>query len=232
MTRVVLLSGMNCTEELWAECGFDGALTPSLSEQTIDSQVVNLLAQLPERFVLVGLSLGANVAMALALAAPERLAGLCVISTNAKAPTYAQYGGWTRWRERLDAGDTPRELQESILPLLLSADGARRPDLVERTLAMGDATGSRRLRAQLRIQASRFDLRPGLAELAVPTLVISGESDAVCPPAFHEEIAATVPGAELARIPGGHLLPLEHPEAVGARIRSWMNTLAPVRTLV
>ena len=89
---LVLLPGMNCTADLWTGCGVDDALTPVLDEQSIDTQVDRLLAELPPLFVLGGLSLGAIVAMALVARAPERVARLCLASTNAKAPTPAAAG--------------------------------------------------------------------------------------------------------------------------------------------
>jgi pimeloyl-ACP methyl ester carboxylesterase len=173
-------------------------------------------------FVLGGLSLGAIVAMAVAVREPSRVAGLCVVSTNAKAPTALQQASWQDWLARLDAGESARRLQATILDRLLSPRAAAScPDLVERTLAMGEATGSAALRAQLRLQATRQDLRPGLAGIDVPTLVVSGASDALCPPSFHTEIAGGMRDARMVTLEGGHLLPMERPSAFGALVRSW-----------
>jgi len=211
---------MNCTADLWAGCGVDDALTPVLDEQSIDAQVDRLLAELPALFVLGGLSLGAIVAMALVARAPERVARLCLASTNAKAPTPAQQASWRTWIARIDAGESARSLQTEILGALLSPVAAQvRPDLVERTLGMADATGSSTLRAQLRMQSTRVDLRPALRAVTVPTLLVSGAQDALCPPEFHVEIAAQLPRARVVTIDGGHLLPLEQPEAFGALLR-------------
>lgn len=222
MAPLVLLAGMNCTADLWAGCGLDDALTPDLVDDTMTAQVDRLLAELPPRFVLGGLSLGAIVGMALAVRAPERVAGLCLVSTNAKAPTDAQRASWRGWLAQLEAGVSAGDLQRGILGALLSpavVDG--RPDLVARALAMGEATGPGRLAAQLRLQATRSDLRPGLGGVTAPTLVVSGAGDAICPPRFHMEIAAALPNARVVSLDGGHLLPLERPEAFGALVRSW-----------
>lgn len=224
---LVLLAGMNCTADLWADAGLDGAVQPVLDRPTIPLQVEALLAALPERFVLVGHSLGAIVAMSLALAAPERVAGLCLVSTNAKAPTPEQRAGWQDWLDRLDADEDARELQESILPALLGAAAMRdRPDLVERTLAMGSATGDLRLRAQLQLQLSRGDLLARLPALPVSTLVVSGLDDPITPPHFHTEIVTRMPDARLVTLDAGHLLPLERPQAFGSLLRSWQTQLA------
>ena len=224
MLPLVLLPGMNCTADLWTGCGVDDALTPVLGEESIDTQVDRLLAALPPRFVLGGLSLGAIVAMALVARAPERVERLCLVSTNAKAPTAEQLASWRTWIERLNAGESARSLQIDIIPALLSPAAAKdRPDLVERTLTMADATGTAALRAQLRMQSTRVDLRPALRDVTVPTLLVSGAQDAICPPQFHAEIAAELARARVITIDGGHLLTLERPDSFGALLRAWRD---------
>lgn len=221
---LVLLAGMNCTADLWSCCGLEGSIMPSLDEPTVDGQVEALLGALPERFALAGLSLGAIVAMALCRRAPERVARLCLMSTNAKVPTDAQRQGWRDWRDRLAAGETARDLQHDILGALLSGPARDRdPELAERVLRMGEDTGTARLDSQLRMQATRTDQLAALPELRMPVLVVSGTADVICPPPFHQEIAAAVPGARLDSVEAGHLLPMERPKEVGRLLRSWLN---------
>ncbi|WP_083403499.1 alpha/beta fold hydrolase [Curtobacterium sp. MCBA15_016] len=53
-----------------------------------------------------------------------------------------------------------------------------------------------------------------LATVAVPTLVVFGESDRVVTPAYGRRVAAAVPGATFAEVPeAGHLPHLENPDA-------------------
>ncbi|MGN7970598.1 alpha/beta fold hydrolase [Microbacterium sp. 22296] len=219
---LVLLAGMNCTPELWTGCGLDEALTPAVDADDMNTQVDRLLEQLPDAFVIGGLSLGAIVAMAVTVRAPERVLGLCVTATNAKAPTPAQRAGWARWRDRLSAGETPADLQAEILPVLLSERvRATRPDLVKRTLRMAEQTRDAVLAAQLRLQATRVDLLPGLDAVRVPSLVIAGRDDALCPPGFHDEIADALAGSRREQLDAGHLVPLERPAEFGALVRDW-----------
>ncbi|MCM3778859.1 alpha/beta fold hydrolase [Microbacterium hydrocarbonoxydans] len=224
--KLVLLAGMNCTADLWAEAGFDtedgGAIQPQLDRPSLRTQVDSLLAEMPAQSVIVGHSLGGIVGMALALAAPHRVAGLCLVSTNAKAPTDAQRGGWRNWLAALDAGASARALQQSILePLLGGRLAAERPDLVERALRMGDETGDDLLRRQLQLQLTRVDLLSRLSSLRMPTLVVSGLDDVICPPHFHTEIVTEIDGARLVSLDAGHLLPLERPREFGDLVRSW-----------
>lgn len=221
---LVLLPGMGCSAALWSRLDLPIVpLTPVLEEPALDAEVDRLLALLPRRFALAGLSLGAVVAMALTRRAPERVSRLALVSTNPYAPTAVQRAGWAEQRATL-ARSGPRELQTALLPVLLSARAVKqRPDLVQATLAMADEVGAARYDAQLRLQATRVDERPGLARVACPTLVVAARQDRLCDVARHEEIAALVPGAELVVLEDcAHLSPLEQPEAVSVHLRRWL----------
>jgi pimeloyl-ACP methyl ester carboxylesterase len=210
---LVLLPGSGCSADLWSDLRLRGEVVHGrLDRPTLDGCVEHLLATLPPRFALAGLSLGGIVAMALTRRAPERVAALCLMATNARPPTDAQRAAWAAQRDALAGGASARSLQEALLPVLTARRAAD-----ERVLAMADAVGEREWDAQLQLQASRVDERPGLRDVRVPTLVIAGERDGICPVANHVEIAATVPGAALHVVPGaGHLLPLDAPAAVRA----------------
>ena len=230
---LVLLPGMNCSARLWSGLDLGPASTPGLTEPDLVEQVERLLDELPPRFALAGLSLGGIVAMALVRTAPERVSRLCLLSTNPYGPTEQQLDGWRRERDRLASGTTAREIQRDLLPLLLTAESLRsRPDLVETTLTLADETETA-LDAQLALQATRIDERPGLSMVKCPTLVLTAREDRLCPVDRHREIAALVPGAELQILEGAaHLSPLEQPAAVAAALSTWAgaaNSTPPPR---
>lgn len=225
---LVLLPGMGCSRELWSGVERRLARLPGggptivhapLDADALEPAVTGLLAGLPPRFALAGLSLGGIVAMALLRAAPCRVTRLALLSTNARAPSPQQYAAWRTQRAALAAGRPARALQEELIDVLLAR---REPPLVERTLAMADDVGAATFDRQLALQATRVDERPALAQVRVPTLVIAGGADALCPVQRHREIHARVPGARLRVIGGcGHLSPLERPDAVAAALAAW-----------
>ena len=222
---LVLLPGMGCTEALWSHLDLPEApLTPVLERPSLDAEVGRLLDLLPERFALAGLSLGAIVAMALVRRAPERVTRLALLSTNPSAPTPEQHAAWAEQR-RLLAEGSARDLQTTLLPSLLSPavlDG--RPDLVALTLEMADELGRATYDAQLQLQGTRVDERPGLAKVGCPTLVLAARNDRLCGVDRHTEIAALVPGGDLAVVEDcAHLSPLEQPEQVGTHLRRWLR---------
>lgn len=225
---LVLLPGMGCSAALWSEVEGRLAQLPGggpelvhdpLDADDLEEMVADLLERLPARFALAGLSLGGIVAMALVRQAPERVARLALLSTNARAPTPQQYAAWTEQRRALAGGRSARAVQEELLGALLATP---RPSTVQRTLAMADEVGAATFARQLALQATRVDERTALAEIRVPTLVLAAERDALCPVERHQEIRQRVPGARLQVIPeSGHLSALEAPDAVASALGSW-----------
>ena len=217
---LVLLPGMNCSARLWSRLNLGPTITPILTEPTLDAQVDRLLDELPSRFALAGLSLGAIVAMALVRRAPERVSWLGLMSTNPYPPTEVQYAAWTAQRSALAGGKSARELQAELLPVLLSPRVIDdRPDLVESTLRMADEVGGTALDAQLALQASRVDERDGLRAVRCPTMIISARDDALCPVERHQEMHRLIPGSQLLIIDDcAHLSPLEQPDVISRAV--------------
>jgi pimeloyl-ACP methyl ester carboxylesterase len=79
-------------------------------------------------------------------------------------------------------------------------------------------------------EARTLDLRPGLRDLARPTLLVLGEMDPVIPPGVAREIVdAAPPGlVEVVEIPGaGHQLGRDAPELYIDAIRRFVRRVAP-----
>ena len=74
---------------------------------------------------------------------------------------------------------------------------------------------------------STTDLRPILARIACPTLVVVGEHDFVCGPVWNRPIAAGIRGATYVEIPGvGHIPHYEAPEAFRRVLFDWLESSA------
>jgi pimeloyl-ACP methyl ester carboxylesterase len=231
---LVLLPGMNCSARLWQPvldsaplAGLPAeerprAVRPELRGRSLDDCVDRLLAQLPSRFALAGLSLGAIVALAIAREAPERVTRLALLAVNPRPPRPDQQDAWASQRRELARGGTARALQERLLPVLVSP-GHRTADIDEVVLAMADEVGEASLDDQLAIQQTRCDERPALSRLRVPLLLVAGAEDALVPVERHEEVRDAVPGAHLEVLDGvGHLSTLEAPGDVAAALSAWL----------
>ena len=91
MTRsLVLLPGFMCDAELWRDMVPDLEQLGSLlygnvyQDHTLEGMARRVLAEAPERFVLVGFSMGGFVARVLTLMAPERVTGVAFIASSAR----------------------------------------------------------------------------------------------------------------------------------------------------
>ena len=73
------------------------------------------------------------------------------------------------------------------------------------------------------ISLNEADSRGQLARLALPTLVVCGEEDAITPPAESHALAAGIPGATLQLVYGAaHFPMLEQPERFNALLRDFI----------
>jgi pimeloyl-ACP methyl ester carboxylesterase len=71
-----------------------------------------------------------------------------------------------------------------------------------------------------------FDMMSRLGEIAVPTLVVTGDEDRLTPLKYGEYLATNIPGAVLKIIHGaGHLAMLEKPTEVNAVITAFLHSL-------
>ena len=182
-----------------------------------------------ERAVLVGNSAGGTLALRAALAHPERVAGLILISP-------AVYSG----------GGAPG----FIRPLLATPQMQRLGPLVSRSFrALGDSletqayhdpgiiTNEQRERARLGLQVENWDralweftrasqesdLPARLGEIRVPVLVITGDDDRIVPAEQSIRLAGELPDAELVVLPNcGHVAQEECEDEMLAAVEAWL----------
>jgi 2-succinyl-6-hydroxy-2,4-cyclohexadiene-1-carboxylate synthase len=180
---------------------------------TFEACASHVLASAPERFTLCGYSLGGRVALHVALAAPERVRRLLLVSCSAGIE---------------DAGERAarRESDESLARRL---EQEPFEDFIERWRAQPVFAGEPpEVRALARADQRRNDphalaaalrglgtgtmepLWGRLAELEMPVRVIVGERDAKFLQ-IGRRLAAALPAGELVVLPGGHGLVLERP---------------------
>ncbi len=186
-----------------------------------------VLAALPEPAGLAGFSMGGYVALALAKRNPARLAALALVDTRAQADDEA---GRAKREEAIATVRTagPAAIADAMMPKLLAPASLSNKDLVERVRRIIQRQKPETVEADLTALRDRPDSRAALPAIAIPTLVVVGVEDALTPPADAEAMAAAIPGARLATIPGaGHLTPMERPGAVAAALGDFFAASLP-----
>lgn len=171
----------------------------------------------------VGLSFGGQQALHLALRHPERVDRLVLADTSARfGADGTDPEAWKRLRlDALDAGLTPADMAPTVIDSIV-APGFGEPER-SRTIAAFARIPADGLRAAVECLPSH-DVSTRLGEIEAPTLVIVGELDAETPLSYAEVLAAGIPHAELAVIPGaGHLTPSESPDRFNSLVTAFLT---------
>jgi pimeloyl-ACP methyl ester carboxylesterase len=234
MPSVILLPGLACDAGLWSAQQPALATRHAVQVSTVHQRADTLLGMAalllrelpPGPQVLVGASMGGMVAMHAALLAPQRVAGLALLGTSARADTPELIRLRTEACELFAQGRMDEVLRANVMFAFHPAQAAN-PAMVDAYLAMIGRAGAPQLIQQNRAVMARPDLRPDLPRITCPTLVAVGEADQLTTPEQAQEIAGAIPGARLHSVAGaGHMLTMEQPGAVTALLLDWLDSLA------
>lgn len=188
---------------------------------TFAQVATNILETAPPRFALAGLSMGGALALEVVRRAPERVERLALLSSFSTPDTETAKGFRRAAIDELRAGRLDA-LVEASFPALVHASRAQDTTLLAIMQEMLRDTGAAAAVNEVETYMNREDARPLLASIAVPTLVLIGDSDQLVPPPHARENAAAIPGATFVELPEcGHLSALEQPEAVTAALVDW-----------
>jgi pimeloyl-ACP methyl ester carboxylesterase len=224
MRTLVLLPGFMCDNDLWRDMVPDLGRLGQLHygdvyhDDTLEGMARRVLAEAPERFVLVGFSMGGFVARVLALMAPERVAGVAFVASSAREYTPAE-------RQRRLQGNLPGDRPKRANPgvaLGLHPDRERDPVLLARLRDM-----QRRLGPEVRAHQSALIRKDGYADLeriACPALVVACRQDRLRKLEETERMARHLPHARFEVLEDcGHMAPLEKPHELAALLGDWIE---------
>lgn len=198
--------------------GFGG--TPLVGPWLIEHAAADVLESFEGKAVFVGLSMGGYVALQIASAAPERVAGLVLCDTRAEPDANENKA------KRAAAIDFVRKngVEPFLGPFLKDAVS----NLKASSFLHGVAAKSspEAVMAALAALAARPDAVPGLTKITAPTAVLVGSQDKITPLPLSEAMRSRIPGAELHIIPdAGHFTNAENPAAFNDRLVSFLKRL-------
>ncbi len=178
--------------------------------------VEHVLARAPERFALCGYSLGGRVALHVALAAPERVTGLVLVSATAGIEDDAERTQRSAADRRLAGELENGSLEDFVARWCAQPMFADDPPAVE-ALAREDYRRNRpdAIAAVLRGigTGEMTPLWERLHELEMPAMILVGDRDMKFQ-AAGRRMADLMSQAVTRTVQGGHRLPLEDPTAV------------------
>ena len=224
---IILLPGTMCNERLWAD------VAPRLSpvarihygdlskDGTLADMAARVLAAAPEKFHLVGFSMGGYVAREIVLTVPSRILSLILANTSAVGVTAEEMVKRTSMAKLLEnrpfRGLTRANLERSVHPMR-ATDTA----LLDRIQAMALDLGGEVFARQLSLP--RDDGRESLARIECPTLVVAAQDDRLRTLDESRTLADGIPGARLEIIEEcGHMTPFERPDVLAQLLIDWIS---------
>ena len=214
----IFIPGLLCTGFLFAKqraaLSHSGLIGETRQHDSINEMAQWALDQCTGALVPVGFSMGGYVALEMARLAPERIAGMALLSTNAGMDNDERANKRRRAIE-LATHKGFKGITRSFLSQLVSKTASVDTVLIDNILAMASDVGRVGFVRQQTAILGRRDQRDTLVGFDAPVLVLCGTSDLVTPPKFSEEMADLAPDATLTLLDNiGHLSPLEAPGAV------------------
>jgi len=236
---VLLIAGLGDPAEAWQPqldgladryrvIAFDnrGAARTSLPEKPLsassmadDAGALLRALEVPSAHV-AGFSMGSAIAQELALRDPGLVRSLVLVSTYARPDALfsAQLNFW-RWLP--EVAPSERAFFEAFFTWVYTprahADGSV-DEIVEEALDFPHQQSIEAFQAQVDVCLAH-DTVDRLSEIAVPTLVLSGEYDVILPPRFGQAVAAGIPGARFEVMAGEAHQPFQEvPDDFNARV--------------
>lgn len=180
--------------------------------------------------ILLGWSLGSQVALAAFPLLRERLSGLVLVGATAR---FTATDGYPNGLAANDIRGIGLRLQRNYERTMgeffrsMFAEGELTPDQEERIsreiLPDGRLPSPKAAHAALDILAS-MDLRERLRSIDCPVLIIHGNADAVCPQGAARFLAQRLPDARLVELAGvGHAPSLSRPDQFNTLLREFLR---------
>jgi pimeloyl-ACP methyl ester carboxylesterase len=228
-THLILVPGLGCTEELFAEqiASLRGDIAISVADHTRHDTISGIagavLAVAPSRFALCGISMGGYIAFEIMRQAPDRVERLALLDTTPLSDTPEQ----TERRLKLVALAQTGEFNsvcDTLWPLFVHP--ARHGDaaLKRAVFKMMNDTGPEIFVRQQKAIISRPDSRSSLGAIRCPTLVLVGNDDTLTPVSAARTIVDGIVWSKLHIIQGcGHLSTMEQPAAVTKTLCGWLD---------
>jgi len=227
--KLVCLAGLLCDQRMWQNVA-------SQLEKDANVEIMSfagfddltemarfVLSSVEGDFALAGHSMGGRVALEIYRLAPQRVTHLALLNTGVHPKSDKEIPGRIRLIDLAKQHGMALLADEWLVPMM-SPKGLENRSLMESLEKMVMAYSVEDFEKQIQALINRPDAESQLANISVPTLLLSGTQDTWSPVAQHQVIQQKITGSELVVIDdAGHMAPVEQPENVAAALHSWLQ---------
>lgn len=224
-----LLPGLLCDEAVWIEqkkalASFADVKIPIFRGfHSLKTMAESVLKQAPERFSVVGHSMGGRVAMELINMAGNRIDKFAVMDTGVHPVQPAEA---EKRQELLDLANEQglKAVADAWILPMIHASRHSDSKLIKSITDMILRNSVEDYNGQVKALLSRKDQSGYLADIKQHVLLICGETDSWSPLSRHREMQTRLKSSELVVVKGsGHMTTMEKPGKVSKILINWLS---------
>lgn len=224
---IVLIPGALATKKLWEyqEEYFKDTMRfhhlDVLNCESITEMAERFIKTAPEKFTIIGFSMGGYIGLELTQLIPDRIEKLILINSGAKRLSEKAILDRERSIDLIDQGKF--DLLIKFLFKNSIYDCNNNSHLLPILQKMANQVGAKNYKKQLIAMISKPNQFPLLSKINCPTFFLAGKEDKIMPTKLSDHMATHVNGSQLLYVEGcGHMAQLENPMFVNQILSKWL----------
>ena len=225
---VVLIPGMMCNEGIFynqinvLEKFFNVIVIEFNEHCDIELGVKNLASNLPNKFHLLGHSMGGIVAMELVKQHSKRVLSLALLNTNPYEEKEEVKDRRNKTLKELDALNLITLMKSDYISRYFPDDCRDKNKLIQQCVDMASKLDKKVFYNQSVALRDRKDQTSILENVDCKTLIICGERDQLCPVSYHSDMNKMIKSSDLIVLEGvGHMPIIECPLTLNNHLKNF-----------
>ena len=225
---VVLIPGMMCNEDIFShqinvlEKFFNVIVIEFNEHRDIELGVKNLASNLPNKFHLLGHSMGGIIAMELVKQHSERVLSLALLNTNPYEEKQELKDKRNKTLKELDSLDLISLMKSNYISRYFPDDCRDKNKLIQQCVDMASILDKKVFYNQSVALRDRKDQTSILETVDCKTLILCGELDQLCPVSYHSDMNKMIKSSDLIVLEGvGHMPIIECPQILNNHLKNF-----------
>ena len=225
---IVLMPGMMCNHCVFSyqinalEKFFNVIVIEFNEHRDIELGVKNLASNLPNKFHLIGHSMGGIVAMELVKQHSKRVLSLALLNTNPYEEKQELKDKRNKTLKELDSLDLISLMKSDYISRYFPDDCRDKNKLIQQCVDMASILDKKVFYNQSVALRDRKDQTSILENVDCKTLIICGERDQLCPVSYHSDMNKMIKSSDLIVLEGvGHMPIIECPLILNNHLKNF-----------